>query len=353
MDSIKKFNRAVYDYFLGVMRANLSNPGLLPFLFATAITQKKAAQKRNLLKASGINVPPLMIFTLTNRCNLGCAGCYNRMRGEKKGEELSTKELTGILEQASALGVSVALLAGGEPLLRGDIFTFAEKFREMVFPVFTNGLAIDDEMAAKFKANRNLVPIISVEGEAELTDLRRGAGTFKGVMEAFKKLKKRGVLFGTSITATSKNLEHITSDGFLGAMRRANCGLFFFVEYVPVEGGSEELVLGAEKKKKLVGLMPKLDKQHKAVFITFPGDESAYGGCLASGRGFVHVNPHGGLEPCPFAPFSDTDLRKTPLRQALSSELLEKIRRRHGELNETSGGCALWNKKDWVDSLMK
>jgi MoaA/NifB/PqqE/SkfB family radical SAM enzyme len=73
------------------------------------------------------------------------------------------------------------------------------------------------------------------------------------------------------------------------------------------------------------------------------GDEEQYGGCLAAGRGFIHVNPRGQLEACPFAPFSDTDLSEISLREALGSELLLKIRQNASQLSETKGG-ALYGK---------
>jgi len=77
------------------------------------------------------------------------------------------------------------------------------------------------------------------------------------------------------------------------------------------------------------------------------------GGCLASGRGFVHISAEGNLEPCPFAPYSDTSLKDLTLKDALSSEFLRKIRENHQNLKETKGGCALWENRQWVASLLK
>ncbi len=88
-------------------------------------------------------------------------------------------------------------------------------------------------------------------------------------------------------------------------------------------------------------LMTGLRRQYPALFIAFPGDEEAYGGCLAAGRGFIHINPEGNLEPCPFAPYTDTNLTNLPLREALNSQLLKTIRENHDQLTETRGGCAL------------
>jgi MoaA/NifB/PqqE/SkfB family radical SAM enzyme len=93
-------------------------------------------------------------------------------------------------------------------------------------------------------------------------------------------------------------------------------------------------------------------KKYKALFLAFPGDEDRFGGCLSSGRGFAHIAPDGRLEACPFAPFGDTDARNQPLREALRSPLLEQIRAHHDELSETSAGCALWNRREWAESLV-
>jgi MoaA/NifB/PqqE/SkfB family radical SAM enzyme len=91
----------------------------------------------------------------------------------------------------------------------------------------------------------------------------------------------------------------------------------------------------------------------RALFIGFPGDEELFGGCLSSGRGFIHVSATGDLEPCPAAPFSDGNLTGMPLGQALQSRFLKEIRRHHEELTETKGGCALWTNRDWAASVLR
>lgn len=353
MEYSNKFNSSILDYFLSVLQANLADPRAIYFLARTALKQRKAAQKRRLAFKEGVNVPPLMIFSVTNRCNLGCAGCYNEIRAGQTGKELETAEMLDILDQAGRLGVSIALFAGGEPLLRKDLFTLAASRKDMIFPVFTNGTAINEDIATRFAANRNIIPVISLEGGGVATDLRRGPGTYARLKNVFRELKGRGVLFGVSITATSENFEEITGQAFISSLRSSGCRLFFYVEYVPVAHGTRDLVLGEARKKQLISLMPGLDSKYKAVFITFPGNEELYGGCLASGRGFVHVSPYGELEPCPFAPYSDVSLRGTPLKEALASGFLEKLRANHGKFKETSGGCALWSEREWVASILK
>jgi MoaA/NifB/PqqE/SkfB family radical SAM enzyme len=93
-------------------------------------------------------------------------------------------------------------------------------------------------------------------------------------------------------------------------------------------------------------------KEHKRLFIAFPGEEDLFGGCLSAGRGFVHVAPDGRLEACPFAPFGDTSSATQSLSEALKSPTLSVIRKHHDQLHETAGGCALWDKREWVEGLL-
>jgi len=54
-------------------------------------------------------------------CNLRCIYCYSSA-GEKRSNELSTKSINDIVDQAVNLGVRViSVIGGGEPLLYKDI----------------------------------------------------------------------------------------------------------------------------------------------------------------------------------------------------------------------------------------
>ena len=91
-------------------------------------------------------------------------------------------------------------------------------------------------------------------------------------------------------------------------------------------------------------------KKYPAMFIALPWDEEEIGGCLSSGRGFIHISAEGNVEPCPFVPYSDTNLKHLSLKEALQSKMLNTIRENHEQLEETHG-CALWEKREWVKSL--
>jgi len=69
--------------------------------------------------------------------------------------------------------------------------------------------------------------------------------------------------------------------------------------------------------------------------------------------GFVHINAEGDVEPCPFAPISDTSLKEVSLKEALQSEFLAQIRQISELSKYTGGGCALWKNRERVRSLFQ
>lgn len=326
-------------------------PGRLPFFVQAYLAQSKAAKKREKQAAEGLEVPPLLIISITKRCNLNCAGCYSKLLHTNDDPELSPQRFADILAEAKQLGISIILLAGGEPLVRKDILEIAAQYPGIIFPIFTNGLLLDADYAEFFGKHPHLIPVISLEGGEAETDFRRGEGVFAGFELARKELDKNRVFWGISLTLTTQNMDVVLSETYANTLMKAGCRLFFFVEYVPVAEGSEALVLSDAQKAEVQPRVDKLMDALPAMFIAFPGDEDQYEGCLAAGRGFMHINPSGKVEPCPFAPFSDTDLRFSSLHEALGSPLLEKVRANHHLLKEGKGGCALWANREWVKEL--
>jgi MoaA/NifB/PqqE/SkfB family radical SAM enzyme len=132
------------------------------------------------MQETGEHIPPFLIASITRVSNLHCKGCYAR-ENHACGEEetscsMSSDEWGKIFKEAEELGISFILLAGGEPLMRMDILKMAANYKKIMFPVFTNGTMFTSKYIELFHKNRNLVPIISLEGKEELNNRRRGEG---------------------------------------------------------------------------------------------------------------------------------------------------------------------------------
>jgi len=347
------FNTTIGETLTQAIRIIAAEPSLVIPGMAILHHQRKAAAVRTQHESEGLLVPPVMIVSITARCNLACAGCYMHGRGDKPGAEMSPDVLFSIVDQAAGLGVSIIVIAGGEPFVRHEeIFRMAKANPQILFPVFSNGLLIDEVMAIAIAECRNIVPVISFEGSRDDTDARRGSGVYNCLQSVCNRLKGRRVFFGCSLTTTRKNFDDVTGESFIQQMIGYGARVFVFVEYVPMEAGTEDHVLIPEQKKTLHAVLSDYNRKYPALFLGFPGDEDYYGGCLAAGRGFVHVSPSGALEPCPAAPYSDANLAAVPLRDALRSRLLARLREKPEVLAETEGGCALRANRAWVMKLL-
>ena len=93
---------------------------------------------------------------------------------------------------------------------------------------------ITEKTVEKLKKLGNVQPMFSIGGLKENTDAVRGEGCFDMVMEKMAMLKKAGIFFGASITATSQNCDEVTSDEFMKMLSDKGVLWAWFFHYVPV-----------------------------------------------------------------------------------------------------------------------
>jgi MoaA/NifB/PqqE/SkfB family radical SAM enzyme len=340
----------------GALKASLTNLKEGFFLAKYYFNCKRARRARINHERKGEHIPPFLIGSITNTCNLNCKGCYvkaNHTCGEHAEEKLlAVSDWRKIFSEADKLGIRFILLAGGEPLLRRNVINAAADYKRILFPIFTNGTLQDDSYIKLFDKNRNLLPILSVEGEESFTDERRGSGIYTKVLSVMEQMKERGIFFGASITVTRENIQNVTDDSFVSNLYFKGCKVIFYVEYVPVDNNTVNLAPAQKERIYLSRMLSLLRVRFEdMLFLTFPGDEKSSGGCLAAGRGFFHINPFGKAEPCPFSPYSDTDLREKSLLEALRSPLFQKLNASNILIQDHTGGCVLFNQEEEVKRL--
>ena len=340
------------------LKAAWKDPKESAFLLRFAAASRAASKKRMAAEERGEHIPSYLIASITSQCNLHCEGCYSRCNHATVDTapvaQLSTEEWARIFDEADELGLSFILLAGGEPMLRRDVIEAAGKKQNILFPIFTNGTFIDRRYFELFDRCRNLLPVMSIEGERELTDARRGKGIYDRLIASMDEFHRRGLLFGASVTVTTENLQEVSSDAFLQKLSDRGCKAVIFVEYVPVTEEGRELAPGDPERAYLRAEIARLRAERpEMVYISFPGDEKSSGGCVAAGRGFFHINSHGGAEPCPFSPYSDVNVRDSSLREAMNSGLFRALRDNGHLLEDHVGGCVLFEKRELVEKLLR
>ncbi|MCD7950082.1 MAG: radical SAM protein [Erysipelotrichaceae bacterium] len=269
------------------------------------------------------NVPWLILLDPTSACNLHCTGCWASEYGNRLN--LSFDEIDDIISQGKDLGIYMYIYTGGEPMVRkDDLIKICEKHNDCVFLAFTNGTLIDEKFADEMLRVKNFVPAISIEGNEEVTDARRGQGTYQKTIKAMKILKDKKLPFGVSCCYTSVNVDSISSEEFIDQLIDFGAKFAWFFHYMPVGNDATLDLLPNPKQREMIYHRIREYRNTKALFtMDFQNDAEYVGGCVAGGRYYFHINPHGDIEPCVFIHYSDSNIRKNTLLEALCNPLFK------------------------------
>ena len=301
-----------------------------------------------MVESLGFAPPKFVLVSPTGRCNLRCKGCYAESDpGNHASLDFDTFDRI-LTEKRKLWGSHFTVISGGEPFLwrdgERDLLDMVAKHDSEFFMVYTNGTLIDDETARRMAELGNISPAISVEGFEEETDARRGRGTHRKVLAAFKNLRRHGVPFGVSATPTKENWEVITSDEFVdfyfdqeGAVY---CWLF---QYMPI-GREQSLDLMVEPENR-VEMLRRTERfvRERGVFVAdFWNSGPTSSGCICAGRrgGYFYIDWNGDIMPCGFVPYSTDNIYRIyseggNLNTAMDSPLFARIREWQNEYGFT------------------
>lgn len=270
------------------------------------------------------NIPFLILFDPTSACNMKCKGCWSAEYGHKSN--LTLDEMRSIVSQGTALGTHVYMLTGGEPLVRkDDIFTLCRENPNCMFLCYTNATLIDEAFCLEMKKLGNLTVAVSIEGNEQSNDLRRGEGAYIKSIQAMELLHKHGLIFGISVCYTSQNIPYVTSDEFTDLMVEKGAKFAFYFNYMPVgKNAVVDLIPRPEQRAFMYNWLKEVrnTKTGKPLFfMDFQDDAEYVGGCIAGGRNYFHINSEGDMEPCVFIHFADSNIRRNTILEGLRNPL--------------------------------
>jgi 12,18-didecarboxysiroheme deacetylase len=155
---------------------------------------------------------PVIVWNITQRCNLKCVHCYAHAKNIAFDSELSTTEGKNLLDDLAEFGVPVILFSGGEPLTRKDLpelAAYAVK-KGMRAVISTNGTLITPQKAQTLKKIGLSYVGISLDGMEEINDRFRGVkGAFRSALEGMENCKKAGIKVGLRFTINKSNVAEI------------------------------------------------------------------------------------------------------------------------------------------------
>jgi MoaA/NifB/PqqE/SkfB family radical SAM enzyme len=318
------------------------HPRYLTGFLRLVYTHAQSKRVRARWLSDGLKVPPFLVLSVTSRCNLRCAGCYAAAVGTVAAKParpgLDLAAWYRVVDEAIQLGVMAFLIAGGEPFLLPGIVNLFRDHPDRLFLVFTNGTAISQADYDVLRTCTNTVIVVSLEGDRDLTDLRRGRGVYEKALGTLDRLRSEGVLTGIAVTIGSANIDFWTDPRHIDELIAHSGPLAMFIEQIPTAGCDSGTTMTDEQRRRFRKTVVEYrDRMTGGAFIIHsPGDEETLGGCVSAGRGFAHINPSGDVTACPVSALATHNVKSASLRDALASPLFTLIRE-NGHLLETEG----------------
>ncbi|MEA1961055.1 MAG: radical SAM protein [Bacillota bacterium] len=325
-----------------------------------------------LLQFSDLN-RPLVVWNMTNRCNLRCKHCYINAEDHDYSNELTTQEAEAFIEDLAVMKAPVLLFSGGEPLLRKDIFHLGKMAAEKgLRPVISsNGTLIDDEMAKKIKEAGFQYVGISIDGAPATHDeFRAKQGAFDMAINGIRACQRQGVKTGIRLTMNRYNqddlpflfdliekeniprvcLYHLVYAGRGTEMMGQDTTTEVkrsLIEYISkktlelYEKGVETEILTTDNHADGIYLYQQMKKQGSDRADEVVQLLEMHGGCSA-GTKFANVDSLGNVHPCQFwQDYTVGNIRDMPFSQLWTSddELLVKLREKEKHLKGKCGAC--------------
>lgn len=316
---------------------------------------------------------PLVVWNVTNRCNLRCQHCYINARDQQYKNELSTEEAREFIQDLAGMKVPVLLFSGGEPLIRKDVMELGRLAADLgLRPVLSsNGTLINDELVREIKQAGFQYVGISIDGAPATHDeFRAHKGAFAAALNGIKACINNGVKTGIRFTVNKLNQSDLPE--IFDIIERESIPRFCMYHLVYAGRGEEMAELDTDRKEKRAILemvsQKTIELHRKGVEVEIlttdnhadgiflynyikehepqRADEvirllQMHGGCSA-GTKFANVDPQGNVHPCQFwQDYTIGNVREKPFSQIWTSddELMVKLREKDKHVKGKCGQC--------------
>jgi len=159
-----------------------------------------------------VDKKPVVVWNMTQACNLRCRHCYAHAIAEASDNELTTTQAREMIDDLSGFGVPVILFSGGEPLLRNDLVDLAGYAvkKGMRAVISTNGTLITAEKARALREVGLSYVGVSLDGLEDVHDRFRGKrGAFKEAIEGIRQCQDAGIKVGLRFTMNRLNAKEL------------------------------------------------------------------------------------------------------------------------------------------------
>ena len=224
----------------------------------------KALLAKSLILAKYSKPKPIVVhINITNKCNLKCKYCYGSYPDKQMAKEIPTEKWIDLISRLRSLGTKRINIGGGEPLVRKDIGKILSHMKKnhILTNMNTNGQLVKDMMDVVKKLT---TVCISIDGDEKIHDGRKGAGSYRKVIEAIKAAKENGVAVHTSTLISKDNIRAIPS--VLEVAKKYGCMAEFLLPFLQSDSS---LLPSPEDIRSLFNNLIKYKKQGYPVSMSY------------------------------------------------------------------------------------
>src|SRR5213083_828425 len=299
--------------------------------------------------------PPFLYLSIINSCNLRCQGCWVDVE-EKDSIDLETLNRT--ITDAKDHGNAFFGILGGEPFMHPQLLDMLAEHPDCYFQIFTNGQFITDERAKRMRRLANVTPLISVEGNEIVSDVRRGrSGVFSKTMQGVQNCLNNKVFTGVCTSLCQTNIDDLLTEKWVDRLIEMGVMYTWFHVYRPMgPDACPDLCLTPAQQLQARKFVVEMRAKKPIVIIDAYFDGEGQALCPAATGISHHINPWGDIEPCPIVQFSTESIHKKngdkrSLRQKfIQSQFLKEFR----ELSQsTTRGCIVLERPDLLKELIE
>lgn len=247
----------------------------------------------------------LLIWEITNLCNLECAHCCNKSSPFSDiSLEVSKEKSISIVNEFEKLNITEVYFTGGEPFFRNDfidIISHINTDKTVVF-VASNGILLTKDKVKKISKVSIKRMTISLDGHtAEIHNkIRRRPFAFEKTVEGISNCIAAGVPVRVSGVITPNNMEFVEEFIELVASLKVKAIVLHTVLPVGRAGQNKELISGKEFNKKIVDKINNAKRKFPDMVIdhSFEDNTSLSDKGCPAGKRLLHITSNGDVSPC-------------------------------------------------------
>mgnify|MGYP000032401593 FL=1 len=302
--------------------------------------------------------PLVLIWEVTQACELACKHCRADAQPRRHPDELSTAEGKALLDQASEFGDGqLVVLSGGDPLARGDLPELVEYgteqgLRMTLTPSGTNSIT-PERLAELDDAGLRRLALSIDGGDSDAHDTFRGeSGSFEATMAAAKAARDLDIPLQINTTVCAETVEQLPAIRDLVADLDAVLWSVFFL--VPVGRGRVLTPIAPERAERVLSWLHEVSDEaafglktteapHYRRVAMQKQDEGASGlkrrMGIRAGKGFAFVSHTGEVYPSGFLPKSAGNVRDESVVDIYRESALFQQLRDDNALTGKCGAC--------------